>query len=61
MLLFVGAIIVLGSVLGGFMIHGGHVLVLNQPAEFVIIGGAALGSARDQHADDESSRRWSAS
>ena len=44
MLLFVGAIIVLGSVLGGFMIHGGHVLVLNQPTEFIIIGGAALGS-----------------
>ena len=44
MLLFVGAIIVLGSVLGGFMIHGGQVLVLNQPTEFIIIGGAALGS-----------------
>src|SRR5262245_47121915 len=24
--------------------EGGHVVVLNQPAEFVIIGGAALGS-----------------
>ena len=44
MLFFVGAIIVIGSVLGGFMMHGGQVLVLNQPTEFIIIGGAALGS-----------------
>ena len=26
------------------MFEGGHLLVLNQPAEFIIIGGAALGS-----------------
>ena len=44
MLFFVGAIIVIGSVLGGFMMHGGQPLVLNQPTEFIIIGGAALGS-----------------
>jgi chemotaxis protein MotA len=44
MLLLVGALIVLGSVMGGFMMHGGEVLVLNQPNEFVIIGGAAVGS-----------------
>jgi chemotaxis protein MotA len=44
MLLLVGALIVLGSVVGGFMMHGGEVLVLNQPNEFVIIGGAAIGS-----------------
>lgn len=43
MLLLVGAIIVAGSVLGGYMLHGGEVLVLNQPTEFLIIGGAALG------------------
>jgi chemotaxis protein MotA len=44
MLLFIGAVIVLGSVLGGFMMHGGQVLVLYQPTEFIIIGGAGLGS-----------------
>ena len=30
--------------LGGYLMHGGQLLVLNQPSEFVIIGGAALGS-----------------
>jgi chemotaxis protein MotA len=44
MFTFIGAIIVLGSVLGGFMWHGGHPLALNQPNEVLIIGGAALGS-----------------
>ncbi|MDX9859088.1 MAG: flagellar motor stator protein MotA [candidate division Zixibacteria bacterium] len=44
MLFFLGAIVVLGSVLGGFMWHGGHPLALNQPNEVLIIGGAALGS-----------------
>jgi chemotaxis protein MotA len=44
MLFFIGAAIVLGSVLGGFMWHGGQVLALNQPNEILIIGGAALGS-----------------
>jgi chemotaxis protein MotA len=44
MLLIVGAVIVIGSVVGGFLIEGGHLAVLIQPAEFIIIGGAALGS-----------------
>ena len=44
MLFFVGSVIVIVSVLGGFMMHGGEVLVLNQPTEFIIIGGAGLGS-----------------
>jgi chemotaxis protein MotA len=44
MLFFLGAIIVIGSVIGGFMWHGGQVLALNQPNEILIIGGAALGS-----------------
>lgn len=43
MLFIIGAMIVLGSVLGGFMWHGGQVLALNQPNEILIIGGAALG------------------
>jgi chemotaxis protein MotA len=44
MLLIVGALIVLGSVAGGYLLEGGHILVLNQPSEFLIIGGAAAGS-----------------
>jgi chemotaxis protein MotA len=44
MLLVVGAVIVVASVLGGYMMHGGEVLVLNQPSEFLIIGGSAIGS-----------------
>ncbi len=44
MFIFIGAIIVLGGIIGGFTWEGGHVLALNQPAEVVIIGGAAVGS-----------------
>lgn len=44
MLLIVGSIVVLGSVAGGYLMHGGNLLALNQPSELIIIGGAALGS-----------------
>jgi chemotaxis protein MotA len=44
MLLIIGLIIVFGAVIGGFMMAGGELLVLMQPSEFVVIGGAALGS-----------------
>lgn len=44
MLMIVGVLIVLGSVIGGYMMHGGNLLLLSQPAEFVIIGGAAIGT-----------------
>lgn len=44
MFVFIGAVIVIGSVLGGFMWHGGKPMALNQPNEVLIIGGAALGS-----------------
>jgi chemotaxis protein MotA len=44
MLLIVGMLIVLGSVAGGYMAHGGQLLVLYQPSEVLIIGGAAMGS-----------------
>src|SRR5690606_37829832 len=36
--------VVLGSVIGGFVLAGGSVPVLLQPAEFLVIGGAALGA-----------------
>ncbi|CAG1065812.1 Motility protein A [uncultured bacterium] len=40
----IGVIIVFGSILGGYVMHHGNVHVLFQPAEFVILGGAALGA-----------------
>jgi chemotaxis protein MotA len=42
--IIIGLIVTLGCVLGGFMAMGGHVEVLNQPWEFVIIGGATVGT-----------------
>ncbi|HVB39105.1 MAG TPA: motility-associated protein, partial [Vicinamibacterales bacterium] len=44
MFLIIGALIVIGAVLGGYMMEGGSLAVLQQPAELIIIGGAALGS-----------------
>jgi chemotaxis protein MotA len=43
MLLILGLLVVLGSTAGGFLMAGGDLLVLNQPSEFVVIGGAAIG------------------
>jgi chemotaxis protein MotA len=43
MLVLVGLGVVTASVFVGFMIAGGPMLVLIQPAEFLIIGGAAVG------------------
>lgn len=39
-----GIIIVIGSVLGGFLLEKGKLPVLIQPAEFLTIAGAALGT-----------------
>ena len=44
MLLRIGAVIVIASVLGGDVLHGGKLLVVWQPTEILIIGGAAVGS-----------------
>ncbi len=44
MFLVIGALIVIGSVATGFTLHGGNLLALWQPAELLIIGGAAVGS-----------------
>lgn len=44
MFVFLGAVVVLGCVIGGFTMHGGKILALNQPSEVIIIGGAAIGS-----------------
>lgn len=39
----IGLVIAVGSILGGYGALGGHLEVLVQPFEFLIIGGAALG------------------
>jgi chemotaxis protein MotA len=44
-LVIVGYIVVCGSVFGGFMLAGGHMAVLFQPIELLMIGGAAVGAA----------------
>lgn len=43
MLIILGAVIVVFSVLTGYTLHGGHLAILWQPYEIIIIGGAALG------------------
>lgn len=43
-MLIIGIIIAVGCVLGGFVMINGPLMVLFQPAEFVVIGGAALGA-----------------
>ncbi len=44
MIVIVGALIVMGSVIGGFMMAGGKPLALLHLSEFVIIVGAAVGA-----------------
>jgi len=43
MLILVGAFVVIAAVLGGYTWEGGAIHLLNQPAEFVVIGGAGIG------------------
>ncbi|MCO5732995.1 flagellar motor stator protein MotA [Rhizobium sp. SSA_523] len=43
MTIIIGFVITLGCVLGGYMAMGGHLDVLVQPFELMIIGGAGLG------------------
>ena len=44
MVVIVGCLVVMGCVLGGFTISGGHVHALIHPAEILTIGGAAIGA-----------------
>ena len=44
MFVIIGILVVFGAVLGGFLMEHGNVRVLIQPAELVIIGGAAGGT-----------------
>ena len=40
----VGILVVLGCIAGGYLMEKGNLLVLMQPAELLIIGGAAIGT-----------------
>ncbi len=44
MTVIVGYLVILGAVLGGFAVAGGHLGSLIQPVELVMIGGSALGA-----------------
>ncbi|QTF07953.1 flagellar motor stator protein MotA [Brenneria izadpanahii] len=44
MLVILGYLVTVGSILGGYLIVGGHLGALYQPSEVLIIAGAALGA-----------------
>ncbi len=44
MFAIIGILVVFGAVVGGYLMEHGKLMVLMQPAELVIIGGAALGT-----------------
>jgi chemotaxis protein MotA len=44
MFAIIGILVVFGAVIGGFLMEHGKLMVLMQPAELVIIGGAAAGT-----------------
>ena len=44
MFAIIGILVVIGAVVGGYLMEKGNLMVLVQPAELVTIGGAALGT-----------------
>jgi chemotaxis protein MotA len=44
MFAIIGILIVFGSVIGGYLMEKGHIAVLLQPAELLIIAGASIGT-----------------
>src|SRR5438445_9637132 len=44
MFAIVGMLVVLGAVIGGYLMEKGHLAILAQPSELLIIGGAAAGT-----------------
>ena len=44
MFAIIGMLVVIGAVMGGYLEEGGNLSVLIQPAEILIIGGAAIGA-----------------
>jgi chemotaxis protein MotA len=44
MFVIIGIVVVIGAILGGYPMEHGNLKVLIQPAELIIIGGAAAGT-----------------
>ncbi len=44
MIKILGILVVIGSVIGGYILSGGHIAAIIQPFEVLIIGGAAFGA-----------------
>ena len=44
MFIIIGIVVVFGSIVAGYLMEHGNLKVLLQPAELIIIGGAALGT-----------------
>src|SRR5438270_8322420 len=44
MFAIIGIVVVFGAVVGGYLMEHGNLMVLIQPAELLIIGGAAAGT-----------------
>ncbi|MDR3764357.1 MAG: flagellar motor stator protein MotA [Acidobacteriota bacterium] len=44
MFIIIGFVVVIGAILGGYLMEHGNLKVLVQPAELIIIGGSALGT-----------------
>jgi chemotaxis protein MotA len=44
MFVIIGIVVVIGAVIGGYLMEHGNLKVLIQPAELVVLGGAALGT-----------------
>ena len=44
MFAIIGMVVVIGAIMGGYLMEHGNLQVLIQPAELVIIGGAAIGT-----------------
>lgn len=44
MFVILGLVVVFGSILGGYLLEHGNLVVLIQISEFIVIGGAALGA-----------------
>jgi chemotaxis protein MotA len=44
MFIIIGIVVVFGSIIGGYLMEHGNLKVLVQPAELLIIGGAAVGT-----------------
>ncbi len=53
MTILLGLVITLGCMLGGFMAMGGHVLVIWQPWEYVIICGVGARHLRRRQSDED--------